>query len=259
MADLREVVLEALGARAVARDRHRPARHAALRHALAVAAVMAGERALRTVQHERDVALRALPRMPARAAVDEVRPAAAVEQHDRLGRVDERVARVGVQRAALLAHVDHPHRRQRPGHRRARAGARGAACGRSRAAASRCRPAAARRPAAPAARRRVGRRSAGRPRACRRRRAPRRARSGRGRSIGANTAERGPMQTRAAPLRRRVHSSWRSPADSLECRTATVSPKRSAKRETICGVRPISGHEHDHAAPAPSAVAAARR
>ena len=31
------------------------------------------------------------------------------------------------------------------------------------------------------------------------------------------------------------------PAESLECRTATVSPKRSAKRETICGVSAISG------------------
>ena len=86
---------------------------AALRHALAVAAVMAGERALRAVQDERDVAVRAHPRVPARAAVDEVRPAAAVEQHDRLRRVDERVARVGVQRARRLAHVDDLHRRQR--------------------------------------------------------------------------------------------------------------------------------------------------
>ena len=46
---------------------------------------------------------------------------------------------------------------------------------------------------------RRGRRSADRPRACRRSRAPRRRRSARGPSSGANTAERGPTQTRASP------------------------------------------------------------
>ncbi len=49
-----------------------------------MAAVMAGEEAAVAVQHERDVALRAAPHPPARAARQEVRPAAAVEQHDRL-------------------------------------------------------------------------------------------------------------------------------------------------------------------------------
>ena len=59
------------------------------RHPVAVAAVVAGEQVARAVQHERDVALRALPRAPARAAGEEVRPAAAVEQHDRLARVGD--------------------------------------------------------------------------------------------------------------------------------------------------------------------------
>ena len=112
MADLLEVVLEALGARAVTRDVHRAAARAALRHALAMAAVMASQRPLPAVQHERDVAVRAHPGVPAGAAVDEVRPAAAVEQDDRLGRIDERVARLGVQRALRLAHVDDLHGRQ---------------------------------------------------------------------------------------------------------------------------------------------------
>ena len=40
--------------------------------------------AARAVQHERDVAVRALHDLPAGAAGEEVRPAAPVEQHDRL-------------------------------------------------------------------------------------------------------------------------------------------------------------------------------
>ena len=48
-------------------------------------------------------------------------------------------------------------------------------------------------------------------------------------------------RTRAPPARSRAHSSWRSPAESFECRTATVSPKRATKRATICGVSAISG------------------
>ena len=34
--------------------------------------------------------------------------------------------------------------------------------------------------------------------------------------MGAKTAERGPTHTRASPARSRAHSSWRSPAESLE-------------------------------------------
>ena len=57
--------LDALGARAVAGDGQRAAGVAARRDALAVAAVVAGERVLGAVQDERDVAVRALPRLPA--------------------------------------------------------------------------------------------------------------------------------------------------------------------------------------------------
>ena len=70
------------------------------------------ERVLGAVQDERDVAVRALPRLPARAAGEEVRPAAAVEQHDRLARGAERPPRLGMQRVLRAAHVEHPHRRQ---------------------------------------------------------------------------------------------------------------------------------------------------
>ena len=69
----------------------------------------------------------------------------------------------------------------------------------------------------------------------------------------------GPTQTRASPARSRAHSSWRSPAPSRECRTATVSPKRSTKRETICGVSPISGTSTIALSPRSSARATARR
>ena len=56
------------------------------------------------VQHERDVAVRAAPDAPARAAGEEVRPAAAVEQHDRLAAaaartLGERLRGARVQRA----------------------------------------------------------------------------------------------------------------------------------------------------------------
>ena len=59
--------------------------------ALAVAAVMAGERALRAVQDERHVAVRALPRAPAASAGQKVGPAAPVEQDDRLSARRERL------------------------------------------------------------------------------------------------------------------------------------------------------------------------
>ena len=52
--------------------------------ALAVAAVVAGDRPLGAMEDQRDVAVRALPRPPARPARQEVRPPPAVEQHDRL-------------------------------------------------------------------------------------------------------------------------------------------------------------------------------
>ena len=136
-----EVVLHAFGAGAVAGNRDRAAFLAASRHRLAVAAVMAGERGTgrgsprrsrtgrrpvserrrrrhpATVQHERDVAVRAAPHLSAGVAGEEVRPAAAVEQHDRLAargaHLGERLRGQRVQAGAVLAHVEHRHVRQR--------------------------------------------------------------------------------------------------------------------------------------------------
>ena len=212
--DAAQLVLDPLGAGAVAGDGQRAARVAALGDAFLVAAVVAGDLVLRAVQDERDVAARALPRLPARLAREEVRPAAAVEQDDRLARGEDRAARLGVQRVLGLAHVQdadgreavgaragvsvvrgvtpptmHAGRaRDRPGRPaaccvagpRARAAAGGASCGRSPGAAWPSPPPGARRTGRRGRRRRGGRRSAGRRPACRRRRAPRRGRSGRG-------------------------------------------------------------------------------
>ena len=102
----RQLVLEPLGAGAVARDRHRAAVRAALA-ARARGGRSGGRRARRrAVQHERDVAVRALPDAPADAAGEEVRPAAPVEQDDRLAPgapdVGQRLARARVQRAARV-------------------------------------------------------------------------------------------------------------------------------------------------------------
>ena len=47
--------------------------------------------------------------------------------------------------------------------------------------------------------------------------------------------------------------------ESAECSTATVSPKRSAKRATICGVSAISGTSTMTPRPAASVAAAACR
>ena len=82
-------------------------------HRLAMAAVMAGQQAVGAVHDERDVARRALPRPPARAAGQEVRPPAAVEQDDGLARVGQRLVGERVQGALRLAHVDDLDRRQR--------------------------------------------------------------------------------------------------------------------------------------------------
>ncbi len=122
---------------------------AALRHRLAVAAVVAGEEAAGAVQHERDVAVRAAPHAPARAAGEEVRPAAAVEQHDRLA------ARARAPRASACAvcgcrpceaarracRAPAPRGSGRPSTRRGSA-TRGQALHALRRAASRCRAAA---------------------------------------------------------------------------------------------------------------------
>ena len=77
------------------------------------------------------VAVRAQPDTAAGAAREEVRPAAAVEQHDRLAtrapQIGERHPRLGVQRLMAIAHVEHLDGRHRspvdalrqaqPGHR----------------------------------------------------------------------------------------------------------------------------------------------
>ena len=78
-----------------------------------MAAVVAGHGALVAVQDQRDVAVRALPHAPAGAAGEEVRPAAAVEQHDGLARVDQRLVRARVHGAGGGLEVDDLHRRHR--------------------------------------------------------------------------------------------------------------------------------------------------
>ena len=203
---------------------------------------MAGEDVLRAVQDERDVALRARPGVPAGAAVDEVRPAAAVEQDDRLAarrraRGSCRGAgRRGRSRMSTICTGGSGRPSTRAGRRTRRSAwtlsGRGVALPATSSA-----PACSR----AAQRRRGARRSAGRPRACRSCRAPRRRRSAR----AARSARRRPSagRRRRARCRRAGGSTRRGarPAASLECSTATVSPKRSTKRLTICGVSAISG------------------
>ena len=112
-----ELVLEALGARAVAGDRCRGAGVAACRDWLAMTTVVTGDVAARAVHHERHVALRAAPHAPTGAAGQEVRPPAPVEQDDRLAALGAHLCQ-GVradrmQSVWLLAHVEHLHRGQR--------------------------------------------------------------------------------------------------------------------------------------------------
>jgi hypothetical protein len=109
--ELLQAARELLGARAVPGDGDRRAVRAGPRDGLAVAAVVAGEHPAVAVQHEGHVAVRALPRAPAGAAGQEVRPAAAVEQDDRLARGGERLERPRVQRPRGRAHVDDLHGR----------------------------------------------------------------------------------------------------------------------------------------------------
>ena len=71
------------------------------------------------VQHERDVAVRAAQRRPARAAVDRRCDAAPVEEQDRLAALRGDAAERGEQRrgervAGLAPEVDDAHRRERP-------------------------------------------------------------------------------------------------------------------------------------------------
>ena len=91
---------------AVARDRHGSALRAALRHALGVAAVVAAHGVARAMEHQRDVAVGAVPGMPAYAAVEERRPAAPAapsRSPSRLPRQAARAPRECGRGAALLA------------------------------------------------------------------------------------------------------------------------------------------------------------
>ena len=102
----RELVLETLGAGAVAGKGNRAAVGAGRRHDLGVAAVVARDPAARPVQHQGDVALAALPHAPARPAGEEVRPTPPVEKDDRLlppvPDRPERLERLRMQNAARL-------------------------------------------------------------------------------------------------------------------------------------------------------------
>ena len=157
------------------------------------------------VQRQADLAARADPGATAVAAVDERRPAAPADQHDRLrpALLDllQLGARVGMQRVTQAAHVEQLDRRQRrsPSMRsgsssrciaRPALGARRGAAGEQHGAGG----------LGAGARRRGARRSADRSPACRRESCCSsitiRPRS----ESGANTAERGPTQTRASPV-----------------------------------------------------------
>ena len=72
-------------------------------------------------------------------------------------------------------------------------------------------------------------------------------------STGANTAERVPITTRARPDLIFLKLSYRSPAESAECSTATSSPNCAANCRSTCGVNPISGTSTIALLPCPSA------
>ena len=119
---LLELPLELLRARPVTRHRRGPAVAAHRRHRLAVPAVVAGHLGGGAVQDERHVAVGALPHAAADAAREEVRPAAPVEEHDRLllaaAHVVQGHAGALVKRAGHAQHAHELHRRQRAGRRR---------------------------------------------------------------------------------------------------------------------------------------------
>ena len=198
----------------------------------------------RAVQHQRDVALRALPHAAARPAGEEVRPAAAVEQDDRLLAAVAPPASSASRGPRVQRPSSRPSRPARPAAAPARPRAPASTAGRaapsSPAAVSRCRPAARRRllggallghPAGVVARvalllvrpvvllvdhdqAQVGeRREHGRPR---------------------------PDAHARLAARRRSHSSCRSPAPSLECRTRPRrrSAARSAPRSAASARSP---------------------
>ena len=243
--------LEALGAGAVAgdRDASRTRRSASGTRSRWPQWWQASS-AVGAVQDERDVARRALPRLPARAAGQEVRPAAAVEQHDRLARVGERLVRARVQRPRGARACRGPRPAAAARRRRARAGA---------GARSACTD-SGRGVALPADEHGAGLRGAALGHAARV--VARVALVLVGRVVllvdddqaeaarsGAKTAERGPTHDpRLARAQPRATRRGARPRESLECRTATVSPKRADEaRDDLRRQRDL-GHEHDHAA-----------
>ena len=67
------------------------------------------------------------------------------------------------------------------------------------------------------------------------------------------------MTTRVSRSRIRHHWSWRSPADSSLCTTATVGPKRADAARTRNGVSAISGVRIRTPRPRARAASAARK
>ena len=244
----RELALELLGPGAVARHRHRAAVRAQRRHG-ARGGRSGGRPARRAAWCSTSVTSQCghSQTRPQQPAGEEVRPAAPVEQHDRL-----LAARAGPPRAPRAcaggaarrrrAIVDDLDRRQRaPVHALGQLEALVAQPG-SRGAASRCRPAAPRPRPRRAARPPRARRSAGRPPACRRSRAPRRRRSGRGRRTARTPPSAG--RRRRAPRRGAAATTRRSArrAESCECRIATrVAEALPRSAPAVCGVSAISG------------------
>ena len=259
--------LDPLGARAVARHRDRPALRTASRRRLGVAAVVAAKRPparCRTSETSQFGHRHACPHSRQLRCGD----------HPRRGTITiafpPSLARARASAARVRA-CSGPSRPSRSRMSRTSTGGRSAPSARSgeldplesqpALGARRRRARDEHRPArrAPGGSPRRGRRSGGRTPACTTSRAPRRRRSGRVRPPGANTADRGPTQIRASPRRRRCHSSRRSPWLSAEWRIATRSPKRDSNRETVCGVRPISGTRTIAPRPRSSAASVAAR
>ena len=213
-----------------------------------MAAVVAGEQAIAPVQHERHVARRALPRPPARPARQEVRPAAAVEQHDRLAA--RRRARRGCAGAAPAA--PRACRRSRPAAapapstraERRRRGSAWTLSGRGVALPATSTAPAVARPAHRHAARVVARvalvlvggscssSTTTRPTF----------------ASGANTAERGPTQTRASPRRRRSPLVVALAVGELRVQDGDgVAEALHEPRDDLRRQRDL-GDEHDHVA-----------
>ena len=250
-----ELALEPLGAGAEARELGRAARRAERRRTARAWPQWWQWSAPSPCSDERDVAVRAAERRPARAAVQRRRDAAAVEEQDRLAALVGDAARA---RRAAAPRADSPASRRRS-----------TTC---TGGSGRAEPAAELEPLEPLPALRPRRRAAVDGDRALERRALRgdgarvvarvglllvrgvvllvdadRARASR---TGAKIAERAPTTTRASPDAIRSRSSRRSASVSPEWRTATRSPKRARKRPTRLRRERDLGHEHDRAEPA---------